>query len=181
MDYENHIQKVNVGDTLYYPICRGMVIPVEVQEVNNRVKLPGNKYVWHYIEEDKESVFFEDKKEELSIIENGLVVLQCVWIDEITGHALEVGEHVFMTLQEALLSASPVSPRQAKRAHKKVQAARKQMTEFVNRSHKKAGLTPSCPEVKKDKPIYKRIFGFRGWSMNKRKEEKLMRSFLRRL
>lgn len=183
MKYTETIIPSQLGQELYYPICRGMVVPVYVEEIHQKVKLKNGDFAWRNISKDGDNMYFDGSEDWIFTKPEDIesVVYESIWIDEIVGYALEVGEHVFRTVEEALILVNPVSLRQAKRAHKKLQSVRKKMSDSINRSHVNAGLEPSCPLVVTNKRIYTKTSGFRGWSKRKNLEKKHMRKLLGRL
>lgn len=131
------------GTTVYYPVpWEGIVIPSTVVEVDDVYANPadpkGNAW-WHYTNAtenyvsvptdavDKNGWHVYERRDPSCLV--GLKpVNQFIWIDEPVGHAIQIGDDCFLTLQEAL---SHVPPSSKKRLKVRLQRYRRYIHNFV--------------------------------------------------
>ena len=148
---------VELGQTLYFqPLC-GLIIPVKVLEIqdihvaSDEVQKANNlssSTLWvrydaegahctGYIAETKENPWgFNDLNPD--IINGSERVNQFIWIDEPVGHSVQVGDEVFLTIQDALEYVECAPRRNRLRPHKKLDSWRRRSLGFINWTRRNA-------------------------------------------
>ncbi len=79
---------------------------------------------------------------------------QLIWIDEPIGHEVQMGSDVFLTLEQCLQFSRVSERRYRNRAHKKLNAWRKQQMNWIGKTHTdNGGSFPDFPKYE-----YKKIY-----------------------
>lgn len=165
-----------LGQVLYYEYLPGLVIPVKVDEIDDihfASEEIQKKYgliastVWvHYTNEGIRCIGYESsteknkwgfKKISADVINEAPRCKQELWIDEPVGHAIEIGDGLFPTVEEALYFADRAKRRKRLRPHKKIATRRKKFWKWINTSRIKCGEKPvEIPKYEQKKVYVKR-------------------------
>lgn len=174
--YNPHIKEVRLGQKLFMPFRRGMIIPVTVIGIIDFLHMPDEEstcVVERYVVDDgtcpllagTSSVSVYVRGEEAS--ESGMISQEqfdtftlssrFLDVDEVVGHHVSIGDEVRETLEEARRATFPVGKNKARGAAKKLQIWRQKMTNWIQSMHNNCEPLDSslkCPLITSEKPVY---------------------------
>ena len=155
--------RLDPGQKVFYSIWREcIVVPAIIDEINEHVTLDDGRsgIINRYIDSSQDNFYlrtdtldangwniFEIQKEVPPVKS---VYNQLIWIDEPVGHAVLLGDEIFLTLQAAL---SGVSPSKKKNLKRRLQRERRRKMEYITLSRSKVGLETKWPKYP-EKKIY---------------------------
>lgn len=152
---------VDPGTNLFMPITLRsgtIVVPVVVTETQDIYSVNNKSYWYSKFIDGSEGVYIDDNtkcilSEFLEKYPQAKKVNQFLWVDESVGHAIQLGDEVFLTLNEALLHAKPSKRKHLKR---KLKAYRNSVHRFIASTWESNGdKHPGFPKMP-DKKVYVR-------------------------
>lgn len=137
---------LNPGDTIYYEIIPGFIVPVAIIEIEISFNINDKSY-WFNKTSNKEYISCNDENFQFKVITNSdeIKVLTSeitsqgyifYWIDEFVGNSLEMGCEIYKTLNQAFANSCKINKRLAKRRHKKVEKKRRQQFNWLKFNNK---------------------------------------------
>lgn len=160
------IKPLDIGDTAYYEIIKGFIVPVKILEIDIWFTINNDN---HHYSKDSDGQYIDGvlTDDALKMLEQASSKSYTFyWIDEFIGHSITLDsdphERLCLTLNEAFKSSFFTSPRRAKRRHKKIADIRRSMIYWLNISRKKSGSieVPGWQELLRErnkKKIYVKI------------------------
>ncbi len=134
---------VELGTTVYFVLHYRFIISAKVVEIQNIWSVDNGNPIWEnlsleaegYSEQQEDSVSGEFKFNKVGIPSSAKWVNQILWIDEPVGHGVQIGDEVFLTVQEARNSLSQPRPKYKYGAWRKVKQWRRNSMDFIASTH----------------------------------------------
>lgn len=170
LEKKTDIPSLALGQTVFYPFRRGMIIPAKIVSIIDFLYIPGEFETFVIGRHDlssgypylpsEEIEFFAPNDRILDQETMDKLVLSSRFfdIDEITGHSLQLDSDIFLTLKEAKIASYSIGKNYARNPHKKLQSWRNSFHKWVMSCHASNGdffLEEKSPIVSRKKVYLK--------------------------